>query len=111
MAKRILKIVVEHSPDDDPDTSYLYQDGFEDRRQQWLDGQFHFIGIYSKAIVQLSDSLMQTIKSGGLWGIESDSSRDYLKEIEREEINQLTKELEAIGFSQSIIKSAIHKYL
>ena len=111
MAKRILKIVVEYSSDNDPDTSYLYQDGFEDRRQQWLDGQFHFIGIYSKAIVQLGNSLLQTIKSGGLWGIESDSDQSYLKEIEREEISQLTQELTAIGFSQSTIKSAIHKYL
>ena len=45
----------------------------------------------------------QTITSGGLWGIESDSTPDYLSEIGQEEIEQLQEILQALGFSQKVI--------
>lgn len=39
----------------------------------------------------------QTVRSGGLYGIESDSDREYLKSIADEEYSQLTEILKKIG--------------
>jgi hypothetical protein len=38
-----------------------------------------------------------------LWGIESESTPDYLSEIGQEEIEQLQEILQALGFSQKVI--------
>lgn len=70
-------------------------------------GDWHFMGIIAKANVQLSkDSPIQQIRSGGLWGIESDSGEKYLKEIEQEQLAELKKELEACGFGERAIEYA-----
>ncbi len=75
-------------------------------------GEWAYIGIRAeaeivlgKATVSFSPYLAQTIQSGGLWGIESDSG-DYLKEIATEELNSLKDELRAIGFSARAISTA-----
>lgn len=45
----------------------------------------------------------QTITSGGLWGIESDSDHDYLESVEKEELTELRGQLKALGFSSRAI--------
>lgn len=71
-------------------------------RQQW-----GFIGISATAEVQLNGmSTIQTIRSGGLWGIESDSGADHFAEVEGEELAALKTELHAIGFSKRAITAA-----
>ena len=77
-------------------------EGFQERRQQYDNGDFGFIGIQAEAEIVVA-GVCQTITSGGLWGIESDSTPDYLSEIEQEEIEQLQEILHALGFSLEVI--------
>jgi hypothetical protein len=48
----------------------------------------------------------QTITSGGLYGIESDSDADYFAEVEQEQLAELRGQLHVIGFSKRAIASA-----
>lgn len=68
-------------------------------------GDWCFIGIRAKAEIVLNE-VTQSIHSGGLWGIESDSESCHLKEVEREELEGLKRELLAIGFSERQIDEA-----
>jgi len=85
-----------------PDVSYLESDGFQARRQQYDNGDFGFIGVRAEAEIVVA-GVCQTITSGGLWGIESDSTPDYLSEIEQEEIQQLQEILQEFGFASEVI--------
>ena len=80
-------------------------------------GEFCFIGIRADAeysVPRLANDgkpsnlgyLAQEMTSGGLWGIESDSSPEYLKEIEQEQLSELKSQLKAIGFSSRAISAA-----
>ncbi len=83
-------------PDGDPDPSYLEQEGFEDRLAEYHNGDFVYIGV--RAAVQIHDwtkGAHVTVESAGLWGIESDSGREYLMEVGREELDALKDELAA----------------
>jgi hypothetical protein len=76
--------------DEFPDASYLEQEGmgFEDRLAAYRRGDFYFIGVQAEATIHVpvgSDVVVQTITSPGLWGIESDSGDDYLKEVGEQE--------------------------
>ena len=99
---RISSITAKQIVDPFPDASYLESESFHDRRQQYDNGDFGFIGIRAEAEIVVA-GVCQTINSGGLWGIESDSTPDYLSEIEQEEIEQLQEILQALGFSQEVI--------
>lgn len=58
------------------------------------------VGIKASAQIQLSDnSPIQTIESGGLWGIESDSSKEYLQSVKEEELFSLLNELRQLEFN------------
>ena len=48
------EIVMETVPDQYPDTSYLEQEGFEERLQQHRDGRFGFIGIRASCTLNAS---------------------------------------------------------
>ncbi len=145
--RKILKVWIEHTPDNDPDTSHYGQysntpgpiaidrkdrgdmgrNEFryfnpamsteetgnpcscdqDYRRMETLNrGDWCYIGISAKAEVQLTDDTVQILCSGGLWGVESDSSQQYLAEITIEELGQLRAELTAIGFSKRAINQA-----
>jgi hypothetical protein len=99
---RISRIAAKQMFDPFPDASYLEAEGFQERRQQYDNGDFGFIGIQAEAEIVVA-GVCQSITSGGLWGIESDSTPDYLSEIEQEEIEQLQEILQALGFSQEVI--------
>lgn len=60
---------------------------------------WHMIGMWAQAEVVV-DGVVQTIRSGGLWGIESDSNKEYLMEIAREEYNALKGILRKMGFKK-----------
>ena len=102
--KQILSITAKQLPDPFPDTSYLEAEGFEHRRQQYENGGFEFIGVRAEAEIVVN-TVCQTITSGGLWGIESDSDHQYLVEIENEEVDQLKAILQSLGFSDSELPS------
>jgi hypothetical protein len=105
---RISSITAKQIFDPFPDASYLESEGFQERRQQYDNGEFGFIGIQAEAEIIVA-GVCQTITSGGLWGIESDSTPDYLSEIEQEEIEQLQEILHALGFPSKVISEHLQR--
>ena len=69
-------------------------------------GDWCYMGVRAEAQVQLDGDLRQTVISGGLWGIESDSDESYFADVEREELAVLRSQLQAIGFSRRAIAAA-----
>ena len=102
--KRIVSISIKQHWDPFPDASYLETPDFEDRFQQYRNGDFSFIGISAEAEIVVN-GVCQTITSGGLWGIESDSDQQYLSEVEQEEVDQLKAILQSLGFSDNELPS------
>lgn len=99
---QIESVKIERIADRDADTSYLEQEGFEDRLAEYRNESFGFIGIQAKAVVsypmdEQGNRRLETLTSGGLWGIEGDSSREHLAEIEAEELAALAQHLAAFG--------------
>ncbi len=69
-------------------------------------GDWCMMGVWAEAKIQLTgDSPTQRIRSGGLWGIESDSG-DYFNQIDKEQLADLRAELEEIGFTKAQIDTA-----
>ena len=71
------------------------------QREEW-----GFIGIQAQAKIVL-DGTCQTIKSGGLGGIEWDSEESYLQSVERDELTSLRGILHTMGFSKRAIAAAV----
>lgn len=87
-------------PDECPDPSYLEQEGFEDLREQYRQGDFDFVGV--RAAVELpipygKDRILTRIESPGLWGIESDSGENYFDSVFQEESAVLADMLAELG--------------
>jgi hypothetical protein len=98
-APTVQEIRVRVMHDEDPDTSYLDQDEFEDRRSEYENGDFTFVGVRAEAEVVI-EGVVQTITSGGMWGVESDS-KEYIEEVAVEEYAALREILTSIGVSTS----------
>ena len=97
---------VENYQSIEPDEIRKYVQQDYERMKSFNAGDWHYIGIRAEAEIQLSENgTFQTITSGGLWGVESDSG-DYIKEIEQEELKDLRRKLEAIGFSKRAVTAA-----
>jgi hypothetical protein len=86
-----------------------------DRIESLNRGNWCYIGIRAEARVFVNEKVIgpvashgiaQTITSGGLWGIESDSGREHIEETQREELESLKAELLALGFSKRAISTA-----
>ncbi|HTF33311.1 MAG TPA: hypothetical protein VK714_06360 [Myxococcota bacterium] len=84
--------------DEDPDTSYFDEDEFADRRAEFERGDFTFVGVRAEAEVAI-EGVIQTLTSGGLWGIESDSDESYIEDVALEEYDALREILKAVGVS------------
>ena len=98
-APKVQEIRVRVIHDEDPDTSYLDQDDeFADRRAEFERGDFAFVGVRAEADVVI-EGVTQTLTSGGLWGIESDSGDEYIEETALEEYDSLRDILKAVGVS------------
>lgn len=75
------------------------------------EGMWWYLGITAYADIQVSKgSVIQTISSGGLWGIESDSDESYFGEVICDELTELRSELESLGFTVEQIDDAFCKY-
>ncbi len=78
-----------------------------------------YVGIKAEAVIHLPISKhsnkVQTIDSGGLWGIESDSEVSYREEVAREQVAELKGYLETLNVDTSNIaqltEQAIKKYI
>ncbi len=80
-----------------------------ERMESLNNGNWNYIGIRAEAKthVKMGDSWkIDTLTSGGLWGIESDSDKSYFKEVAEEELSQLRTILKEYGFSKSQIDKA-----
>ena len=82
---------------------YCQQD--YERMESLNRGDWCFLGLSAESEIVLGN-VCQTITSGGLWGIESDSGSDYFAEIEQEQLAELREQLHAIGFSKRAISAA-----
>ena len=102
-APTVQEIRVRVMHDEDPDTSFFdsgdpeYKDQDEDRRKQYERGDFSFVGVRAETDVDIQ-GVLQTLTSGGLWGVESDG-KVYIEEVAAEEYNDLRKILISIGVS------------
>lgn len=76
------------------------------RMEALNDNRFSFIGVGAEARVVVA-RICQTVTSGGLWGIESDSDESYLKETEQEQLSELRTQLYELGFSKRAIAAAV----
>lgn len=68
-------------------------------------GDWQFIGVRATAEI-IVNGTTQTVYSGGLWGIESDSEHTYLEDAATAELAQLADTLRDLGFSQRAISKA-----
>ena len=98
--------VVEADPD--PDTSFMDQDEFDERRAEYERGNFQFVGVRVEAEV-LIEGTVQTLVSPGLWGIESDSDKQYFVDVANEEYEELRKVLKTVGVSTSQLPAKIEQ--
>ena len=77
-----------------------YQRMEEYNRCEWC-----IISIAARAKIVVN-GVIQTITSGGMRGIASDSEESYMEGIEWEEIKELTDILKALGFDQYEVEEA-----
>ena len=96
------EIVMETLPDPCPDTSYLEQEGCEDRLRQAENGDFGFMGIHASCtlligIGQADHVILHRFKSPGIWGVETDSSPEHIQMLFKDERSILLAMLDAIG--------------
>jgi len=103
---RVIRVLVEHDPD--PDVSFLEQDEFEDRLAAYKRGEFDFVGVRAEADVVV-EGVVQTLTSGGLWGVESDSGEEYVVSVAVEEYEQLRRVLKTIGVPTAQLPNADEK--
>lgn len=121
----VCSIATDELPDPDPDLSFLRDRDYsygtleEAGRHRATDrarlaaferGDVCMIGIRAEAEITVrvgpNHAVTQTIASGGLWGIESDSRPDYLDSIRAEQIDELCDILRILGCAESNITNA-----
>lgn len=96
-----------------------------ERSERLNQGDWCYIGIQAEAEIllpvqanrgcvkghEVHYSVTQAITSGGLWGIESDSSKEYFAETEADELASLREQLTGVGFSKRAIATAFKNAL
>ena len=89
-------------------TDNFIEDGKQDyKRMEGLNnGNWCFVGITAKAEIQTGSGILQTITSGGLWGIESDADKEYIDQVDKEQLENLKQELKSLGFKTREIDKA-----
>lgn len=72
-------------------------------------GDWCFLWIRTQAEVVSESGKTHTIRGGSIGGVESDSGKDYIKELQEECLVELRNELEAFGFTERQVTLAINK--
>src|SRR5260370_37449951 len=73
-------------------------------------GDWCYVGIRAEAEILLpagDASIVQEITAGGLWGVESDSQKTYLADIDTRQPAEPPGQLRAAGFSTRAIGTAV----
>ena len=91
-----VRVIFEKDPE--ADTSYLDHEGLEERSAAYKRGEFEFICVRAEAEVVI-EGIMQTLTSGGMCGIESDSEDEYVDHLIDEEWKSLRTVLKTVGVS------------
>lgn len=107
--------------DSDPDLSWLEDESrYEGLSQTEADkyreqdkerlasygSSWHMIGIRARAKIRLSNGASVTVESPGLWGIESDSERSYLRQVGEDEYLELKKMVGELGVTLPPLSAA-----
>lgn len=69
------------------------------RMEAYNRGEWCCVGVIAEATVRVGDGPLQRIFSGGLWGIETDFEKSYLRKVGEEQVAELREQLEALGFT------------
>lgn len=105
------KYAIEHKNNDGRSYKYFNADNVENMEEakenykivmEYETHQRYDIGVKAYAEIQTGD-LVNTISSGGLWGISNDISEEELKEVEEEQLIELEETLKALGFTNQDI--------
>ena len=109
----LLSVKVLVLPDEEPDLSFWdqsvdpdEQNDYEERKEAYRRGEFSFVGVRAEAEITV-DGIIQTIVSGGLWGVESDSDAAYIKEVAGEEYADLRRILKTLGVPTSQLPAEV----
>ena len=98
--------VAEQSAKDTGNPNSVQQD--YERMEAYNRGNWCMVGVIAKADVVLPGSnIVQKVTSGGLWGIVSDSGAEYLAEVRKEQLSELSGELTRLGFGKRAIAQVI----
>ena len=89
-----VRVVVE--PDTDPDASYLDAPELSERRDGYDRGEFELLRVQAEAEV-LIEGTVQTLRSPGDSGIESDLDPKEVEQVVNEEWSALRGVLKAVG--------------
>lgn len=124
---QIRGIMVHIEDDQDPDVSFLEpgmlagdEEGERmnaERLAAYRRGDFGFAGVYVTADVLVptgsydSSGLevmeIQEIRSGGIWGVENDSEKDYFRTLVAEEVADLAGQLQRLGLKKADVEKAL----
>lgn len=104
ISRREYNFFLPYAGGEEPGSKNYQEYGKQDfKRMEGLNnGDWSFVGIIAKAEIVTGLGTLQTIRSGGLWGIESDAG-PYIDEIGKEQIEELKEELIALGFGKRAI--------
>jgi hypothetical protein len=80
------------------DPEYRRED--EERIEAWRRDEWWYVGVYVEVDLVVAGTI-QTIRTPGLWGIESDSDDAYFKEVTEQEYEELLGILETLGASKN----------
>ena len=83
--------------DGDADVSYLSQEGFEDRLDEFKRGRLHFVELWIEADVDIAEGVQAVVTSNGIGGIESDTTEEELDALIVEEWCSLRTALKTVG--------------
>ena len=67
------------------------------RMQAYNRGEWQMMGVHAEAVLECPNKPRQVIRSGGLWGVESDSDEAYFAEVADEELAALRDILAAFA--------------
>lgn len=105
-------------PENTPEEIRKYVREDYQRHENWNNQHWYYLGIRAEADVQYpayggvpptAPKIVlecDTIKSMGLWGIESDSEKSDFAEVAQEELGNLRAQLTELGFSKRAIATA-----
>ncbi len=90
--------------DEHPKLAKKYLKQNEARLEQVNRGEVWQLGVIAEATVRTTEgniSRLETLTSGGLWGMESDGGKEYFAETEQDQLADLKDHLEAFNVDTS----------